>query len=135
MADGAGVIGCRMYRDWAGVRAGYAKNIIAGYGSIGALAAATIFHYAIFFVPFVWIVFGWDAPGWNAALPLAWIVLGIGARALTAAVTRQRIVDALLMPLSVLLMTIIAAQAVYWRVRYGGARWKGRTIMRATPSV
>jgi chlorobactene glucosyltransferase len=49
-------------------------------------------------------------------------------RMLTAAVTRQRLGDALLMPLSVLLMTRIAIQAVWWRWRYGGPHWKGRTI-------
>jgi chlorobactene glucosyltransferase len=46
---------------------------------------------------------------------------------LTAAATRQRLGDALLLPVSVLLMTRIAAQAVWWRW-HGGPRWKGRTI-------
>jgi chlorobactene glucosyltransferase len=131
MADGAGVIGCRMYRDWAGVRDGYAKNIIAGYGSVGALLLATVFHYAIFFLPFVWALAGWELGAWDAAIIAAWIILGLGVRALTAAVTRQRIGDAIFMPVSVLLMTVIAARAIYWRVRYGGARWKGRTIPRS----
>jgi hypothetical protein len=54
--------------------------------------------------------------------------LGVGVRALTAATTSQRVIDALAMPVSVLLMTRIAAQAFYWQVRYGGVRWKGRTI-------
>jgi chlorobactene glucosyltransferase len=121
MADGAGVIGCRMYRDWSGVRDGYAKNILAGYGGrISLLALATVFHYLVFFMPWVWALSGYPT------LPL--IALGVGTRMLTAASTRQRLADALLMPISVLLMTIIAAQAVYWRMRYGGARWKGRTI-------
>ncbi|MGL4460811.1 MAG: glycosyltransferase, partial [Planctomycetia bacterium] len=31
MADGAGVLACRMYRDWPTVRDGFAKNIIAGH--------------------------------------------------------------------------------------------------------
>lgn len=25
-------------------------------------------------------------------------------------------------------MAVIASQAIYWRLRYGGVRWKGRTI-------
>jgi len=33
-----------------------------------------------------------------------------------------------LMPVSVLLMTRIAGQALYWRARYGGVRWKGRIL-------
>jgi hypothetical protein len=57
--------------------------------------------------------------------------LGILARALSAAFSRQRPQDALLMPLSVLLMTRIALQALYWHYT-GGVRWKGRTISQPT---
>lgn len=46
-------------------------------------------------------------------------------RALAAAVTRQRLADAWLLPLSVLAMTMIAAKALAWRWR-GGPAWKGR---------
>jgi chlorobactene glucosyltransferase len=121
MVDGAGLIGCRMYRSWSEVRDGYAKNILAGYGdSLIALGLAAIFHYLVFFMPWVWFIMGYPT--------LSLIALGVGARALTAAVSRQRLIDAVFMPVSVLLMTAIAVQAVYWRLRYGGARWKGRTI-------
>jgi chlorobactene glucosyltransferase len=126
MADGAGLIACRMYTSWAGVRDGYAKNIIAGYGGrVSFLILATVFHWLVFLAPWLWLIFGGLLPGW---LPLALIALGVGVRALTAAFTRQRVLDALLMPISVLLMTVIAARAVWWQVRYGGPRWKGRTI-------
>lgn len=121
MVDGAGLIGCRMYRSWSEVRDGYAKNILAGYGdSLIALALATVFHYLVFFMPWVWFIMGYPT--------LSLIALGVGTRALTAAVSRQRLIDAVFMPVSVLLMTAIAWRAVYWRLRYGGARWKGRTI-------
>ncbi len=129
MADGAGVIACRMYQNWPEVRDGYAKNIIAGYGnSVFWLAAATVFHWLIFLIPWLWLAVGWlgDVPGWPG-WPLALVGLGLGARALTAAATQQRIGDALLLPVSVLLMTRIAAQAAWWHWR-GGPRWKGRTI-------
>ena len=46
-------------------------------------------------------------------------------RALAAAVTRQRLADAWLLPLSVLAMTMIAAKALAWRWR-GGPAWKDR---------
>lgn len=125
MADGAGLIACRMYTRWAGVRDGYAKNIIAGYGGrVLFLGLATAFHWLVFLAPWLWLIFGL-LPAW---LVLALIALGIGARALTAVFTRQRVHDALLMPVSVLLMTVIAARAVWWQVRYGGPQWKGRTI-------
>ncbi|MFQ3567246.1 MAG: glycosyltransferase family 2 protein, partial [Aggregatilineales bacterium] len=136
MVDGAGLIGCRMYTDWPSVRDGYAKNILAGYGGrVSFLLLATVFHWLIFLLPPVWLAVGSFVPlaDWPLA-PLLLTTLGIATRALTAAVTRQRPLDAVLMPLSVILMTRIAAQAIFWQQRYGGPRWKGRTIAPAHSS-
>lgn len=123
MADANGLITCRMYENWRDVRSGYAKNILAGYGnSVVALMLATVFHWALFLLPVAWL--GMPSYVWAGALCL---MLGIVARALTAHITHQRPLDALLMPVSVLLMTRIALQALWWRWR-GGAQWKGRTL-------
>ncbi len=131
MADGAGLITCRMYRNWREVREGFAKNILAGYGGrISLLALATLFHLLIFVLPWLWLLVGELFPqigGWPL-VPLLLVALGVIVRGLTAWATRQRLRDALWMPVSALLMTVIAAQAVWWQWRYGGARWKGRTI-------
>lgn len=127
MADGAGLITCRMYRNWREVREGFAKNILAGYGGrVSLLALATIFHLLIFVLPWVWLIFG-GIDGYPL-MPLLLIALGISVRGLTAWVTGQRIRDALWMPLSALLMTLVAVQAVWWQWRYGGVRWKGRAL-------
>jgi chlorobactene glucosyltransferase len=122
-----------MYDGWAAVRDGYAKNILAGYGGrVSALVFAALFHWLILFGPWIWLALGAfnRAPfrdiGWPR-WPLALIAAGIGVRALTAAVTRQRVRDALLLPASVLLMTVISGQAIWWHWRYGGPQWKGRT--------
>lgn len=130
MADGAELVACRMYRDWPSVRSGFGKNILAGHGnSLLLLAVSTVFHWIVFVLPWLWLIFNPpDLDGWPW-LPLLMIALGIGARAVTAAATRQRVVDALLLPVSVVLMTLIAAQAVWWRLRYGGPQWKGRIIV------
>lgn len=130
MADGGGLIGCRMYTDWRSVRNGYAKNILAGYGGLAPLILATIFHWLIFLFPWVWLFLGasWNgAAGWPV-WPTALVMIGLLVRAITAAYTRQRVLDALGMPLSVLLMTVIALQAMYWHVAHGGPQWKGRTL-------
>ncbi len=123
MADGSGLLGCRMYTNWTSTRDGFAKNILAGYGnSVIALVVAAVFHWVVFLLPFVGLlVDGWRV--WSLTL----LVLAMCLRALSAAFARQRVLDALLMPVSVLLMTRIAAQAVYWHFN-GGARWKGRVI-------
>ena len=130
MVDGNRLIGCRMYQNWASVRDGFAKNILAGYGNrIPLLILATLFHLLIFVMPWVWLILGWwgGVPHWPV-WPLLLVSLGVGLRALTASVTHQRVTDAVLLPISVLLMTWIAGQSIWWRWRFGGPRWKGRTL-------
>lgn len=118
MVDGNRLVGCRMYRNWPEVRDGFAKNILSGHaGSVIFLGASTIFHWVVFVLP--WLL--WPLNGWFAALAAA----GVGVRALTAAFTRQRVVDALFMPVSVVMMTVIAGRAVWWHY-HGGPLWKGR---------
>lgn len=124
MADGNRAITCRMYHDWPSVRDGYAKNILAGYGgSVAALLLATVFHWLLFVWPWAWLA-------WSPLAAVGLIALGYLIRALTTAFTHQRVLDVLLMPVSVLLMTRIAAQAIDWHYRLGGVRWKGRTVRR-----
>jgi len=138
MADGAGLITCRMYRNWRGVRDGFAKNIIAGYGGkISFLLLATAFHWLIFLAPPLWLLMGWLLPldTLYPVIPLVLTFIGLAIRALTALATRQRVQDAIFMPISALLMTVIAARAVYWQTRYGGVMWKGRIIKPEDPTV
>jgi chlorobactene glucosyltransferase len=130
MADANGLITCRMYDSWRDVRNGYAKNILAGYGnSVLALLLASVFHWALFLLPILWLFL--PSYAWAGLLCLS---LGVLARALTAHVTHQRPLDALLMPISVLLMTRIAVQALVWHWR-GGAQWKGRTLHQHAPQT
>lgn len=121
LVDGAGLVSNRMYRNWPEVRDGFAKNIIAGHGNLFFLALSTVFHWLVFILPWVWLFVDW-----RTALPL--VLLGVNVRALSAALTRQRLADSLLMPLSVALMTVIALRAAYWQVCLGGPQWRGRTI-------
>lgn len=127
MADGASKIRCRMYQDWPSVRDGFSKNILAGHGdSVAFLGFSTVFHWLLFIFPWVCLLINL-ATGNALSWALALIALGMGVRVLTAIVTRQRWQDALWMPLSVLLMTRIAVQSVWWHY-HGGPRWKGRVI-------
>jgi chlorobactene glucosyltransferase len=136
MADGGGLIACRMYRSWSEVRHGFAKNLLAGHGNQPALLLlSTSFHWLIFVLPWAWLLISAVSGLWSAvAFPLALTLLGVGVRALTAAVTGQRLRDALLMPVSVGLMTAIAAQSLRWHLT-GGPRWKGRTFTAESQSV
>ena len=130
MVDAAGQITCRMYHDWHDVRHGFAKNILAGHhDSIVLLLLSSLFHIALFVTPWLWLLSGLFDRGRGWPLwPLGLIVAGVGIRAWTAAISRQRIGDAIFMPISVLLMCVIAGQAIWWRLRYGGIIWKGRQV-------
>jgi chlorobactene glucosyltransferase len=123
MADANTFMQTRMYSDWSTVRAGFAKNILAGYGnSVIALLLAIVFHWAILILP--WIICIDPAYRlWGSLL----IALSVGSRMLSAQFTHQRKRDALLLPVSALLMTIISFQSIRWHFT-GGPRWKGRTL-------
>lgn len=128
LAEGNRLITCRMYTDWPTVRDGYAKNILAGYGNPAGLLASTAFHWLVFLGPWLLLGIAWAKVGGGVYFlwALGLIALGILLRGLTAWRTGQRVADALLLPISVLLMTRIAAQALWWRWRFGGPLWKGR---------
>ncbi len=132
MADGNHQISGRMYGSWTEVRDGFAKNILAGHGGQPVfLLLSALLHWLLFLAPWIWLALGGVislGPGWPW-VPLALIGLGLGARALSAVATHQRPADALLLPLSTLLMTAIAARSLWWHLRYGGPQWKGRTVV------
>jgi len=135
MADGAGLITCRMYQNWPEVRDGYAKNLLAGHGrNLFLLTLSGLFHWLVFIGPWIWLTTGFFISTWMEtwpAWPLLLIGLGIGVRALTAAFTRQRISDAFWMPVSVILMTRIALLSGKWQIKYGGPVWKGRILSKS----
>lgn len=132
MVDGNQLIRCRMYHSWDEVRNGFAKNILAGYGnSVFALLLATLFHWALFLMPSIFTLFAFML---NDTILLRWslscLALSFLIRALTAQSTHQRLLDSFLLPYSVILMTIIAIQAIWWDWKHGGPIWKDRTIQR-----
>jgi chlorobactene glucosyltransferase len=130
MVMGNHQISCRMYTSWQEVRDGFAKNILAGHASsIPFLIFSMVLHWLLFILPPVWLIIAL-VMGDNIQTPLILWLAGLVIRGLSAGLANQRILDALLMPISVILMTRIAAQAIYWQVRFGGPRWKGRVITR-----
>ena len=132
MADAAGLIRTRMYEGWPAVRDGYAKNILAGHlNSPALLVASTLFHLAIFVLPWLWLVFSFFLSPFSFPWqPLTLIALGLAVRLITARTAGHRLRDAWLLPVSVLLMARIALQSLWWRFRYGGPVWKGRVVGR-----
>jgi chlorobactene glucosyltransferase len=142
MADGNRLVSCRMYTDWPGVRNGFAKSLVGGYGSVAGVVLSILFHWIVFLIPPFWLLLGFGGPRvetlavgpvaltlpmwpvWPAILTLA----GMAVRGATARFSRQRVRDALLMPVTVLVMTWISLFACWWQIKYGGPVWKGRLV-------
>ena len=130
MADGAGLIGCRMYQNWRETLYGYAKNILAGHNQSPLfLIASTIFHLIVFVGPWLWLMAGFvvPTPYWPI-WPLILVMLTLLVRLLSGLATAHRWFDAFLMPLSVLMMTRIALQSLWWYWHDGAPQWKGRIL-------
>jgi chlorobactene glucosyltransferase len=113
LADGGGVLARREFEGWRGLREGFAKIPPARYGvrvSIFFFIAAVLLLLAL---PWLWLLFGWLAPetAGYPVVPLALVALGLAARAATRWVTRERVQDALLTPVSALLLLVIAGLA------------------------
>ncbi|MCS7248240.1 MAG: glycosyltransferase [Anaerolineales bacterium] len=120
--DANGLLRTRMYSNWREARNGFAKNILAGHAnSIWFLLFSTGFHWWMFVIP--WII-ALTRSSWEYAL---FGSVGVLTRMLTAVISRQRARDALLLPVSVVLMTIIAVQSI-WQHWRGRSVWKGRAI-------
>ncbi len=142
MADGNRLIACRMYTGWPTVRNGFAKSLVGGYGSVAGVMLSILFHVIVFLLPPLWLALGWlgptnsavtlgprvvSLPGWPV-WPAVLTAAGLGVRAVSAWFTLQRTRDALLMPVTVVVMTAISLLACWWQVRYRGPVWKGRVI-------
>lgn len=128
MVDANRLISCRMYRDWPSVRDGYTKNILAGHGGNPLLLLlSSVFHWMILLIPWLWLLFVWWSADWPW-MPATMILLAIGIRALSAAATHQRVVDSMLIPLSTILMSLIALRAFWWHITNKTIRWKGRSL-------
>ena len=131
MADANGLIRCRMYRGWDEVRDGFAKNLLAGHGGSPLfLAFSALFHWTWFLMPWIALPIAvlLSLPVPSQVTLATMIVLACAVRALTAMMSRQRIRDSLLMPVSTVLMTLIAWRSLVWHMSDGGPRWKGRIL-------
>lgn len=112
---GRGLVETRMYDGFAAAVAGFGKNVVAAAGSPLALVA-------------LWL---WNVLAYTLAWPLAlveprWLPLalaGVGLRALTNAIARRPLAEALLQPLAPIALTAVVWRALRWR---GGYEWRGR---------
>ena len=127
LIDGGHHIGCRMYTDWSEILGGFGKNILAGHGnSVPFLLFSTLFHWTIFAIPFIWLLVSRNplAAGLVVTIILLRFIIDwfVGVRPLLA------LGQAILMPISVFMMTLVAWRALSWHFG-SGPEWKGRILI------
>ena len=128
LADGTAIATCRMYEDWAHLRAGYAKSLWAAFGSpAGALAGVGLLSWLYVLPPVAAVVAGVRGRRRTAALGAAGYLAGVAGRVVAARRTGGRPADALAHPLSILVLAGLVTQS--WRDRQAGRlTWKGRAL-------
>ena len=121
--DGQQLLTCRMYRDWDGVREGFAKNLRPVFEDSGLQFFLTgIYQICCQVLPFVFLFFAKGLVFW---LVLAQVVGILLVRVILALRFGSPLRVILVHPLSILLACSIAMLS-WWRARTGKIRWKGR---------
>ncbi|MGI8588937.1 MAG: glycosyltransferase [Chloroflexia bacterium] len=125
LADGNGLVRCRMYNGAAGVWSGFSKNLFTFFNrsrlflAVG-LAAAVL----LWVLPLGVGVWGlWAGDTAVAVVSLAQYAVAVVARLVLARRFGGRVWDALLHPLGVVLLVAIGVNSAR-----GGAVWKGRRV-------
>lgn len=126
LVDGGGLIGCRMYSGWGEIQNGFGKNILAGHSdSVPFLLFSTFFHWMVFAAPFIGAVFSGDLLLWGVVATIA--ILRVVSDMFAGVRLGLALVQALLMPVSVVMMTLVAVRALRWHWGEGPV-WKGRRL-------
>ncbi|MBO9540593.1 glycosyltransferase [bacterium] len=121
IADGTGLVACRMYRSWKEAYLGFSKNL---YPAFGGSASSFWGALAMLFGCFMW---PWLTLPWGGVASLAAIALGLGMRLAIALRLRQALLTVVLHPLAMAALILIALRSFAYARSGRSAPWKGRT--------
>lgn len=121
IADGTGLVTCRMYRGWKEAYQGFSKNL---YPAFGGRASGFWGALALVFGCFLW---PWLTLPWGGVASVAAIALGLGMRLALALRLRQSWVAVVLHPLGMAALILIALRSFAYARSGRSAPWKGRT--------
>ena len=118
VAEGSHIATCHMYNSWAEVKAGYGKSLWAAFGTKFGSFIAIAFLFVTGILPLLAATGGYSA----GVYALEFVII---SRIIAARVSRSRFLDALLHPISALLLIYLIVYS--WSAR-GKVQWKGRTL-------
>lgn len=118
VVSGAKIAQCRMYSSWSEIEAGYGKSLRHAFGSIIGSMSAILLLFLTGVAPLILALTG-SIWGWIAFICM------VVTRILSAHLSRMRILDSLLHPIS---STLLIYLIFYSYVMRGDVQWKGRTV-------
>ncbi len=129
--DGSDNVFCRMYQNFDEVVKGFSKFILAAFDYNGFMEMiAMCFISMIFMLPFLLLPIGvliLDWSGWIITFNIIQICIILFIKIILSMRFKNRILDVLLTPVSILYMVLIAGNS-YFQAKHGkGIYWKGRT--------
>jgi glycosyltransferase involved in cell wall biosynthesis len=121
VADGTRLATCRMYDDWAELRAGYTKSLWSAFGSPAGAAAGIAALVLVYVVPPLAALAG-------SRVGMLGYAAAVTGRVLVARRVRARCwPDPLAHPLAISALAVLTVESLVRR-RTGGLRWKERLV-------
>ncbi len=118
--DGQDIIRVRMYSSLSEIWRGFQKNFFPAFRHELSFWCFIIFHFAVFFLPFIFLMF---MPGMRLALSAGAILL---TRLILAIYFRHPVWSIILHPLSEVVLISIGLSS-WWKCKSGrGVEWRGR---------
>ena len=129
--DGSKIVSCRMYKNFKEVFLGYSKFLFSAFDYNAFMMTIAIGFFALFFLlPYIFLPAGLFLYHWPREI-ISSIIVQISIisiiKIINALRLKERILDFLLVPVSIIYIIIIAINS-YFQSKFGvGIYWKGRT--------
>jgi chlorobactene glucosyltransferase len=136
--DGRKVISCRMYKNFKQVFTGYSRFLFSAFDyNVFMISIAVIFFILLFLLPNIFFPLGLILYHWPREILLS-ILLQIGIvsfiRMVNALRFKEKLLDILLSPLSIVYIVFMAINSVLQSKLGNGIYWKGRTYQAESKS-
>ncbi|MHB1253111.1 MAG: glycosyltransferase family 2 protein [Candidatus Humimicrobiaceae bacterium] len=136
--DGRKIISCRMYKNFKQVFTGYSRFLFSAFDyNISMLTIAIIFFILLFLLPNIFFPIGLILYHWPREILLSiFVQISIVSfiRMVNALRFKEKLLDILLSPLSIVYIVFMAVNSVLQNKLGNGIYWKGRTYQAESKS-